>query len=53
MGAGVESQWQLHDVFEIIRQHRLTLAMRQPIGMKRYRRATADGEQPESRPGPQ
>ena len=53
MGAGVESQRQLHDVLEIIRQHRLTLAMGQPIRMKRYGGAAADGEQAESRPGRQ
>ena len=53
MGAGMEGQRQLHDVFEVIRQHRLTLAMGQPIGVKGHGGATADGEQAESRPGRQ
>ena len=33
MGAGMESQRQLHDVFEIIGQDRLALAMRQLVGV--------------------
>ncbi len=37
MRAGVEGQRQLHDVLEIIRQHRLTLAVRQPVGVQRDR----------------
>ena len=35
MGAGVEGQRQLHDVLEIARQHRLALAVRQPIRVQR------------------
>jgi len=53
MGAGVEGQRQLHDVFEIVGQHRLTLAMRQLIGVERNRGAAQDGEQPERHPGRQ
>jgi len=53
MRAGVEGQRQLHDVLEIIRQHRLTLAVRQPVGMQRDRRAATYGEQAERRPGRQ
>ena len=37
MGAGVEGQRQLHDVLEIIGQHRLALAVRQLVGMERDR----------------
>ena len=50
MGAGVEGQRQLHDVLEIIRQHRLALAVRQPVGVQRDRGTAADGEQAERRP---
>ena len=53
MGAGVERQRQLHDVLEIAGQHRLTLAVRQPVGVQRDRGAAADGEQAESSPGRQ
>ena len=53
MGAGVEGQRQLHDVLEIAGQHRLALAVRQPVGVQRDRRAAADGEQAERRPGRQ
>ena len=51
MGAGVESQRQLHDVLEIIGQHRLALAVRQPVGVERDERAARDGEQAERHPG--
>ena len=50
MGAGVEGQRQLHDVLEIIGQHRLALAVRQPIGMQRDRGTASNGEQAECRP---
>ena len=53
MGAGVEGQRQLHDVFEIIGQHRLALAMRQLVGVERDRGAAQDGEQAERHPGRQ
>ena len=53
MGAGVEGQRQLHDVLEIVGQHRLTLAVRQPVGMERDQRAAGDGEQAERHPGRQ
>ena len=53
MGAGVEGQRQLHDVLEIIGQHRLALAVRQPVGMERDHRAAGDGEQAERHPGRQ
>ena len=53
MGAGVEGQRQLHDVFEIIGQHRLALAMRQPVGVERDHRAAGDGEQAKRHPGRQ
>ncbi len=53
MGAGVEGQRQLHDVFEIIRQHRLTLTVRQLVGMERDRGAAQDREQAERHPGGQ
>ena len=53
MGAGVESQRQLHDVFEIIGQHRLALAVRQLVGVERDNGAAADGEQAERHPGRQ
>jgi hypothetical protein len=53
MRAGVEGQRQLHDVFEIIGQHRLALAMREAIRMKRHHRAADDGEQAERNPGRQ
>ena len=53
MGAGVEGQRQLHDVLEIIGQHRLALAVRQPVGMERDQRAARDGEQAERHPGRQ
>ena len=52
MGAGVEGQRQLQDVLEIVGQHRLALAVREPVGMQRDQRAAADGEQPERRPRP-
>ena len=48
MGAGVEGQRQLHDVLEIVRQHHLALAVRQPVGMQRDGRAAQDGEQAEA-----
>ena len=51
MGAGMEGQRQLHDVFEIVRQHRLALAVGQPVGVKGYRGAAEDGEQAERHPG--
>ena len=47
----MKGQRQLHDVLEIIRQHRLALAMRQPVGMQRDRGAASNGEQAEGRPG--
>ena len=53
MGAGVESQRQLHDVLEIIRQHRLALAVREPIGVQGDRGTASDGKQAERRPGRQ
>ena len=53
MGAGVEGQRQLHDVLEIIGQHRLALAVRQLVGMERDQRAARDGEQAERHPGRQ
>jgi hypothetical protein len=53
MSAGVEGQRQLHDVLEIARQHRLALAVRQPIRMQGDRGAAADGKQAERRPGRQ
>ncbi len=53
MGAGVERQRQLHDVLEIIRQHRLALPVRQPVGVQRDRRTAPYGEQAERRPGRQ
>ena len=51
MGAGVEGQRQLHDVLEIVRQHGLALAVRQPIGMQRDPGTASNGEQAECRPG--
>ena len=53
MRAGVEGQRQLHDVLEIARQHRLALAVRQPIRMQRDRGAAQNGKQAERRPGRQ
>ena len=53
MGAGVEGQRQLQDVLEIVGQHRLALAVREPVGLQRHDRAAADGEQPERHPGQQ
>ena len=53
MGAGMEGQRQLHDVLEIARQHRLALAVRQPIRVQRDRSAASDGKQAERRPGRQ
>ena len=50
MGAGVKGQRQLHDVLEIIGQHRLALAVRQLVGMQRNGRAAHDGEQAERDP---
>ena len=35
MHAGVVGQRQLQDVIEIVGQHRLALAVRQPVGMQR------------------
>ena len=53
MGAGVEGQRQLHDVLEIVGQHRLALAVRQLVGIERDERAARDGEQAERHPGAQ
>ena len=53
MGAAVEGQRQLQDMLEIAGQHRLALAMRQPVGVQRHRGAAPDGEQAEPRPGRQ
>ena len=50
MGTGVEVQRQLHDVLEIARQHRLALAVCQPVGMQCHRRAASNGEQAERDP---
>lgn len=50
MGAGVEGQRQLHDVFEIAGQHRLALAVRQLVGVERYGRPAQDGEKAERGP---
>ncbi len=51
MVAGVEVQRQLHDVLEIAGQHRLALAVRQPVGMQGDGGAAQNGEQAERRPG--
>ena len=53
MGAGVEGQRQLHDMLEIIRQHGLTLAVRQSVGVKSDGGAAQNDEQTEGRPGRQ
>ena len=53
MNAGVIGERQLQHMLEIIGEYRLALAMGKPVGMQRHRRATADGEQPEHRPGQQ
>jgi hypothetical protein len=53
MGAGVEGQRQLHDVLEIAGQHRLALAVRQPIGVQRDRGTTQNCKQAKPRPGRQ
>ena len=41
---------QLQHVLEIVGQHRLLAAVREPVGMERDQHAAADGEQPERRP---
>ena len=51
MDAGVIGQRQLHDVVEVVGQHRLTLAVRQPVGLQGDEGAADDGEQPETDPG--
>jgi hypothetical protein len=51
MGAGMERHRQLHDVFEIVRQHRLALAVREPVGLQRDPGAAGNGEQAERDPG--
>ena len=53
MVAGVEVHRQLHDVLEIAGQHRLALAVRQPVGMQGDGGAADNGEQAERRPGAQ
>ena len=51
MGAGMEGQRQLHDVLEIVGQHRLALAVGEAVGVQRHHGAAADREQAERRPG--
>ena len=51
MRAGVEGHRQLQDVLEIAGQHRLALAVREPVGLRARHRADADGEQAERGPG--
>ncbi|MGY3471082.1 hypothetical protein ACVW0I_007953 [Bradyrhizobium sp. LM6.11] len=53
MCAGMEGQRQLQDVLEIVGQHRLALAVREPVGLQGHERAAGDGEQPECHPGHQ
>ncbi|MGY4329319.1 hypothetical protein ACVWWG_003736 [Bradyrhizobium sp. LB7.2] len=50
---GMEGQRQLQDVLEIVGQHRLALAVREPVGLQGHERAAGDGEQPECHPGHQ
>ena len=50
MGAAVEGDRELQHVLEIVGEHRLLAAMREPVGMERDQHAAADGEQPERDP---
>ena len=51
MDAAMEAERQLQDVLEIVRHHRVTAAVRQPVGVQRHQRAAGDGEQAEAHPG--
>ena len=50
MGAGVKGQRQLHDMFEITGENRLTLAMREAVRLQGDERAADDREQSERHP---
>ena len=49
----MKGQRQLQDVLEIVRQHRLALAVGEPVSLQRHQRAAGDGEQSERHPGGQ
>ena len=51
MGRSVEAQGKLEHVLEELGENHLTLAMGQPVGMERDKRAAGDHEQPEADPG--
>ena len=51
MDAAVEAERQLQDVLEVVGHHRVTAAVRQPVGVQRHQRAAGDGEQAEAHPG--
>ena len=51
MGAGVVGQRQLQHVLEIVRQHHVAAAVRQPVGEPGHERAGDDDEQAEADPG--
>ena len=50
MRAGVIAQREVQDVLEIVGEHQVAAAVRQPVGEPGNQRAGDDGEQSESRP---
>ena len=50
MGAAMKRYRKLQHVLEIVGQHRLLAAVREPVGMKRDQHAAGDGEQAERDP---
>ncbi len=51
MGAAVEGERELEDVFEIVGQHRLAAAVREPVRVQCDQHAARDDEQSEGDPG--
>jgi hypothetical protein len=51
VGAAVKAQRELQDMFEVVGEHGMTVAVREPVGIERHDRSACDGEQPEADPG--